>query len=106
MRSFFKSRNVEINFEAMTVSRDGAEVRLTRIEFSLLRYLAQNINKVLTFAELMEKLWGQNSLETEHNLEVHICNLRKKIETDGFRITNVYVTGFRLDIDENNLSSS
>ena len=99
MQSFFKSRNIEIDYEAMKVSRDGAEVRLTRIEFSLLRHLAQNTNKVMTFAELVEKLWGQNSLETEHNLEVHICNLRKKIETDCFRITNVYGTGFRLDID-------
>jgi DNA-binding response OmpR family regulator len=100
----FKSKKLEIDFTAMKFVKKGIEIRLTRIEFCLLQYLAQYAGTVLTFKQLIEKLWSRNSTETEHNLEVHIYNLRKKIGTEYLRITNVYGTGFRLDINVNNHS--
>jgi two-component system KDP operon response regulator KdpE len=56
------------------------ERRLTRTEFELLHYLAQNRGRVLTHSMILDAVWGQEAYVTKDTLKQFILSLRKKIE--------------------------
>jgi DNA-binding response OmpR family regulator len=57
----------------------GARVSLTRIEFALLDELTANPRRVLTRAQLLDRVWGADWYGDDHVVDVHIANLRKKL---------------------------
>jgi two-component system KDP operon response regulator KdpE len=77
-----RAGGVEIDLAARTVSRDGAEVHLTPIEFNLLRVLAQHQGKLVTHRKLLHEVWGPGFEDETHYLRVHIAHVRSKIEAD------------------------
>jgi two-component system KDP operon response regulator KdpE len=77
-----RAGGVEIDLAARTVSRDGAEVHLTPIEFNLLRVLAQHQGKLVTHRKLLHEVWGPGFEDETHYLRVHIAHVRSKIEPD------------------------
>jgi two-component system KDP operon response regulator KdpE len=83
--SVFRSGAVEVNLAARTVSKQGQEVRLTPIEYSLLRLLVTHAGKVLTHRQLLNEVWGPKALEQTQYLRVHIAHLREKLENDANR---------------------
>jgi two-component system KDP operon response regulator KdpE len=56
------------------------ESKLTRTEFELLHYLAQNRGRVLTHSMILDAVWGQDAYVTKDTLKQFILSLRKKIE--------------------------
>lgn len=72
--------DLEIDIAKRTVSRAGKEIELTRMEFDILAYLAQNADRVVTSRMILEKVWGPEYAEDTQTLRVHISHLRKKIE--------------------------
>jgi DNA-binding response OmpR family regulator len=77
----------------------GEAVTLTPTEFSLLDFFAQNPDRVFTRDELLSHLWGEECVILEHNLDVHICSLRRKIERDPKRpslLVTIRNVGFKL----------
>jgi two-component system KDP operon response regulator KdpE len=77
---------LEIDLAAHTVTRDGAEVHLTPIEFRLLETLARNRGRLMTHRALLVEVWGPEYAEDVTVLRGHIANLRRKIEpADGHR---------------------
>jgi DNA-binding response OmpR family regulator len=65
------------------VTRSGQPVLLTPIEFSLLAYLAQNVDRVVPQGQLLEEVWGVAYLGQRHLLQVNIHRLRNKLEVDS-----------------------
>ena len=63
------------------VTRHGQPVELTAREFALLLALAHHPGRVFTRAQLLERVWG-DAYYDDHVVDVHIGNLRKKLETD------------------------
>jgi two-component system KDP operon response regulator KdpE len=59
---------------------DGDEVRLTPIEFGLLRQLMRNRGRLLTHRALLTEVWGPEYADATSVLRTHIANLRGKIE--------------------------
>lgn len=72
--------DLEIDIAKRTVKRSGEEIELTRMEFDILAYLAQNADCVVTSKMILEKVWGPEYAEDAQTLRVHISHLRKKIE--------------------------
>ena len=72
--------DLEIDIARRTVKRAGQEIELTRMEFDILSYLAQNADRVLTSRMILEKVWGPEYAEDAQTLRVHVSHLRKKIE--------------------------
>lgn len=64
---------------AREVEIDGTLVELTRIEFDLLDHLTGNAPQVLTRAQLLDAVWGDEWYGDDHVVDVHIANLRKKL---------------------------
>jgi DNA-binding response OmpR family regulator len=77
---------------------DGAKVRLTDKETSILKYLYRQGPKTITRDVLLKEVWGYNNRVTTHTLETHIYRLRQKIERDpaNARLLVTEEGGYRL----------
>lgn len=73
---------LEINRARRTVSVKGVPVELSYKEFELLYLLAKNRGIVFTRDNLLEKVWGYDYIGETRTVDVHVSNLRKKIEQD------------------------
>ncbi|MHB1134670.1 MAG: response regulator transcription factor [Chloroflexota bacterium] len=65
------------------VSVEGRPVSLTPLEFNLLAALASEPGRVLTRAQLLERVWGYDFYGDDHVVDVHLASLRKKIEPNS-----------------------
>ncbi len=77
-------RNVNdmvIDLEKREVTVDGVVATLTKIEFDLLDAMSERPGSVLTRLQLLNAVWGENYIGDDHVVDVHIANLRKKIDT-------------------------
>lgn len=71
---------VEIDVDRHEVRKNGKEVRLTSLEFSILVLLLRARAKVLSRDEILDSIWGDDVLVEPRTVDAHIANLRKKIE--------------------------
>ena len=74
-----------IDLAAHTVSLDGEEVRLTPLEFALLRALALNRGLLMTHRKLLSEVWGPEYCDATPLLRTHIANLRRKLHAGAER---------------------
>jgi two-component system copper resistance phosphate regulon response regulator CusR len=74
--------DLQINPDAKTVTRGDKTIELTAKEFSLLEYLALNKGKVISKAEIAEKVWDITFDTKTNSIEVYINFLRKKIDAE------------------------
>jgi DNA-binding response OmpR family regulator len=65
---------------AREVRVDGREVELTQREFDLLEYLLRHAGQVVTRDQLLETVWGFRSPGETRTVEVHVAQLRKKLD--------------------------
>ena len=79
----YRNGGLAIDFDSHVVTRDGAEVHLTPIEYKLLALLARNTGKVLTHNYILKEVWGQALASDLPSLRVFMATLRKKIEPDS-----------------------
>jgi DNA-binding response OmpR family regulator len=73
--------NLTIDTETRHVTVDGNVAELTKIEFDLLDALTERPGSVLTRSQLLMAVWGDNYIGDDHVVDVHIANLRRKIDT-------------------------
>jgi two-component system response regulator RegX3 len=81
---------------------DGREVKLTPTELRLLSLLA-NEDRAYTRREILEHVWETTFVPEERSCDVHVANLRRKIETDPAsptRLVTVRGVGYRLAREE------
>ena len=90
--------NVRIDFSARRAYLDNEEVMLSPKEFELLEILIINRNLALSRDKLITHVWGFDFEGDERTVDVHIRNLRKKLNIDG-RIKTVFKTGYRFELD-------
>ena len=76
---------LRIDLAARRVTLDGAEVRLTNLEYKLLTALARHAGKVLTQRQLLREVWGPGGEGQPHTLRVFMSQLRHKLEADPAR---------------------
>lgn len=98
-RGPWKVGGLAMDFTRHQVCVDGRPVQLTRSEFRLLGLLATRPGHVFSRREIMEHLWESDHVGDEHACEVHVSNLRRKIERDPTRperIVTVRSAGYKL----------
>jgi two-component system, OmpR family, KDP operon response regulator KdpE len=81
--AIFRVGNLEVDLAKRLVLKNGAEVKLTPIEYSLLRLLVTHAGKVLTHRQLLVEVWGEKAAGQSHYLRVHIAHLREKLEANA-----------------------
>jgi two-component system KDP operon response regulator KdpE len=75
-------RGLRIDFAGHRVTRNGEDVRLTRVEWKLLAALAAQTGRTMTHRQLFDAVWGRAFGNPQQHLRVHITHLRRKIEPD------------------------
>ncbi len=76
------------------------EISLTATEFDLLATLASRPGVVFSRSQLLERVWGEDYFGGDHVVDVHIANLRKKVEEDPANpryVLTVRGVGYRFD---------
>lgn len=92
-------KNISLNGENFTIIRGEDQVQLSKKEFDMLKLLIDNPNKIYTKADLYQKIWQEAYYGDENTINVHISNLRKKIQTldkDTPYIQTVWSLGIKL----------
>ena len=74
---------LEIRQSQHRVIQDGTDIKLTRLEYSTLIFLASNPGIVFTQTQIFEAVWNMESDSCHSSVVNVICNLRKKIEPDS-----------------------
>jgi DNA-binding response OmpR family regulator len=73
---------VEVDFDTFEATRDGEPLRMTRMELDLLRYFAENPNRVISRGELLEHVWDLPGHLATRAPDQFIHRLRKLLEPD------------------------
>lgn len=94
--------NLEMNLDAHLVTRGGNKIDLTAREFALLEYLLRNQGKVISKADIAEKVWDSRFEMGTNVIEVFMTMLRKKVDKnyDTKLIHTQYGVGYVLKVEE------
>jgi DNA-binding response OmpR family regulator len=94
--------NVSLNTKTREVLKNGVKVELTKKEFAVLEFLLYNKNQAVSRHTLAEHVWGDNfdSFTMSNFIDVHIKNLRQKIDPSEKRKIIRTVRGFGFMIKE------
>lgn len=92
---------LRLDSDRHVVSLSGNQLTLPLKEFELLELLMENVNRVLTRGQIIDRVWGSNYFGDTKTLDVHIKRLRSKVEEDPARpqyIQTVRGLGYKLEV--------
>ncbi|WP_327088081.1 response regulator transcription factor [Nonomuraea sp. NBC_01738] len=98
-RRLFQAGDLVVDPVRHTVTAADALVECTLAEFRIIETLAAEPERVFTRKQLLERIHGFDRFITERTVDVHVMNLRKKIEPDPrrpVRLLTVYGVGYKL----------
>jgi DNA-binding response OmpR family regulator len=91
------SGNINVNTTSRIVTFKDKPISLTLKEFMVLEYLMRNLNKVITRDELYSHAWDFADSSFSNTVDVHIKNLRKKINDNAKIIKTVRGVGYKME---------
>jgi two-component system, OmpR family, response regulator RegX3 len=92
---------LRLDSDRHVVTLSGNQLTLPLKEFELLELLMENVNRVLTRGQIIDRVWGSNYFGDTKTLDVHIKRLRSKVEEDPARpkyIQTVRGLGYKLEV--------
>ena len=87
-----------MNVDERRFLKNGKEIELTPIEFSLVKYFMENVNKAVHRDEILNNVWGYNYVGDFKIVDVNIRRIRQKIEENPSKpkyIEKVWGYGYR-----------
>jgi len=100
----FTVDNLTIDYDKRRVVIDGCEIHLTQTEYNIVEYLSIHSGRVLTYADIVKKIWGFSDSGSIKKLQVNMANIRKKLNEkpgENRYITNELGVGYRMNSDDN-----
>jgi DNA-binding response OmpR family regulator len=76
----YRVDGLEVNDVYRRVTVDGREVKLTPIEYQILKLLVQERGRVLSISQIYESIWHMQAIGADNTIAVHIRHIREKIE--------------------------
>ena len=99
-RTVLSFRHLRIDADARQVWKENQPVELTPIQFDLLYALAEHRGRVLSREQLLQRVWGHDFYGEERVVDVHLGQVRKKVEADPANpelIVTVRGIGYRFE---------
>jgi len=98
-KNVLNAGGLAVDQEQRIVYLNQQEVSLTKIEFELVLFLVQNLEKVLSRERILNRVWGAYSDPQTNIVDVYISRLRRKLESDSnIQIQTLRGNGYRLAI--------
>lgn len=95
-QSIITKKDIKFDMDKMVVFKDEKPVELTSLEIKLLNLLFLNINKVVSRATILDKIWEWTGNDVDdHTVTVYFKRIREKLGTDI--ISTVKGIGYRID---------
>ncbi|MBE5964044.1 MAG: response regulator transcription factor [Lachnospira sp.] len=97
----FTTRDMVIDYEYRRITIGNNDIKLTQIEYNIVELLSINAGRVLTYSEIIKKIWGYVDSGSIKKLQVNMANIRKKLgETPGENkyISNELGVGYRMNM--------
>jgi DNA-binding response OmpR family regulator len=92
--------NTVVDISKYEALKSGKEIKLTTLEFQMLKLLHDRKGQVVTRDNFLDRIWGEiNTVVTERTIDSHIANLRKKLEdnpSDPQYILSIRGIGYKL----------
>ena len=88
----------ELNLRNRTLSKNGALIELTQVEFQIIEYFFKNPNAALSRSDILKQVWGENYFGDEKIVDVNIRRLRMKIEdnpSSPSRLVTIWGLGYK-----------
>jgi two-component system, OmpR family, response regulator RegX3 len=101
IESVLVAGELRLDSDRHVVTLNGNPLTLPLKEFELLELLMENVNRVLTRGQIIDRVWGSNYFGDTKTLDVHIKRLRSKVEEDPARpkyIQTVRGLGYKLEV--------
>lgn len=96
---------LEMNATAGRAYLSGQDLLLTHMEYTLLEYLARNMDRYLSAEELYQKLWDMEAAGDVRTVWDHVSRLRRKLSADkAVTLESVRGKGYRLRMNDPNLA--
>lgn len=95
----YRVDGLEVNDSCRRVTVDGREVKLTPIEYKILKLLVQEQGSVLSVERIYESIWKMQAIGADNTIAVHIRHIREKIENnpkDPRYLKVVWGTGYKV----------
>jgi two-component system alkaline phosphatase synthesis response regulator PhoP len=96
--SEYKFGDVKVDFAKLKAFKKGTPIDLTSTEFSLLQFLIEHRNDVVSREQILNKVWGYETYPDSRTVDSHILNLRQKLESDPHKpehIITVHGLGYK-----------
>lgn len=90
--------SIHVDFRKAEVIKAGEKIELSGKELHLLRYFIEHQGATLSRAELLEAVWGYSTAPFTRTVDVHVANLRRKLEDDPARpavILTIHGLGYK-----------
>ncbi len=92
----------QVYFSQALITKGKLEIQLTAKEYSILKVLYDNKNRIVTFDQLLEKVWGLQYQGYDNTLMAHIRKIRQKIEANPSKpesLITVKSLGYKLKVN-------
>lgn len=99
-KSSYQAGGLIVNDENKQVFVDGEQVKMTPIEYSILRLLVKNRGKVFSSNEIYRNIWNEEAIGVDNTIAVHIRHIREKIEINPKEpryLKVVWGVGYKVD---------
>lgn len=94
----FQFGDVELDFKRLVAFKGGSALELSPREFRILQYFIEHRGEVVTRDQLLDSVWGYNSIPLTRTVDTHIAKLRHKTEPDPAHprfIVTVHRAGYK-----------
>lgn len=95
-KEIIQVKDLEIHLSEHKVTRNGQTVSLKPMEYDLLVLLAKNKNVAFTREQMLNEVWGSNYLGETRTIDVHIGQLRRKLDLSDV-VKTIPKIGYRLE---------
>lgn len=90
----------KIDTASRTVFFQGEPVKLTEMEFNLVYFIFNNVDRLLSRKHILSSVWGYDIEMNTRTVDTHMSRIRKKLDIvpeNGWRLMSIYQRGYRLE---------
>lgn len=98
--TIYETGGLRMNDDLKEVTVDGEAVKLTPIEYNILKLLMRNQGRVFSIGQIYESIWNEEAIGADNTVAVHIRHIREKIEInpkDPRYLKVVWGVGYKIE---------